>query len=273
MQRELDEVGRRIRDGWGVSDGEFDRWLPEHVRAQSATFWTPVGVAMDIAIALAKLGVSRVLDVGSGAGKFCVVGGLATKMTFVGIEQRAPLVEAAREVATRFAVQDRVHFVPGDLSALPALPFDAVYFYNPFEENLLHAGLWIDRSMDLGRVAFRRSVQRAETLLHRMPPYSYLVSFHGTGARIPGDYALVEERLIGSNMLRIFQKERMIASDGFWVELDDRTLYLRTRDDAAFPPQSPVAPQPGPDVGAPASRPVASMTHLRLVPKPSNGSR
>jgi len=260
MQRELNELRKRIRDGWGIPDGEFDRWLPEHVRPQSTTHWTPVGVAMDVARTLSGLGVTRVLDVGAGAGKFCVVGGLASEMTFVGVEQRGVLVEAARELAARFELQDRVHFVPGDLSSLQALPFDAVYFYNPFEEALLHAKLWIDRSVELGRAFHRRSVRRAEVLLERMPPYSYLVSFNGVGARIPGDYALVEERLVGSNMLRLFQKKRVVAPDGFWVELDDRTLYFRTRAASSADGVSP----------ATGTKPAPAASPLRLVPRPSN---
>lgn len=247
-----------------VSDGEFDRWLPEQARSQSAMFWTPVGVAMRIARWLEHRGVSRVLDVGSGTGKFCVVGGLASEMTFVGIEQRLSLVEVARGMAKRFDVESRVHFAHGDLSSLQALPFDAVYFYNPFEENLLHAGLWIDRSMELGRAAFTRSVQRAEALLDRMPVHSYLVTYQGLGGRIPGGYVLEKERALGRNMLRLFRKQRAMPSDGFWIELDDRTIYFRTRTDAACDSMERSDPS------SCSREHAAPQRHLRLVPRSPN---
>ncbi|MBI3542695.1 MAG: hypothetical protein HY075_05405 [Deltaproteobacteria bacterium] len=48
---------------------------------------------------------ARVLDVGSGAGKFCLVGALSSKGRFVGIERQRRLVDLSRELAARLRPQ------------------------------------------------------------------------------------------------------------------------------------------------------------------------
>jgi predicted RNA methylase len=96
-----------------VPDGDFDVWLPEEAQVHSRRFWTPVGVALRVTRWLSEVGASSVLDVGSGAGKFCVVGALGSALRFVGIEHRAHLVDASRALASQFEVQNRVEFVHG----------------------------------------------------------------------------------------------------------------------------------------------------------------
>ena len=58
-----------------TSDAQLDALLPRVMRRVSSVYWTPVRVARRAAQIFDDLGVSRVLDVGSGPGKFCIVAG------------------------------------------------------------------------------------------------------------------------------------------------------------------------------------------------------
>src|SRR5207253_2009759 len=87
----------------------------------------------------------RVLDVGSGSGKFCVVGSLATPGVFVGVEHREPLVHEARRLARLFGAR-RGRFLHGDALALDWASYRCLYFYNPFAQTLLDPNRRIDRA-------------------------------------------------------------------------------------------------------------------------------
>ena len=68
----------RVSRGEPVADAEFDLLYPRPVRPLSERFWSPIDVARRAAELLVVRPGTRVLDVGSGAGKFCVVGALTS---------------------------------------------------------------------------------------------------------------------------------------------------------------------------------------------------
>src|SRR5687767_357801 len=110
------EVWARLSRGEPVSDSAFDHIYPEHVRAVSDVHWTPVDVARQAVALLAPKPGTRVLDVGSGAGKLCFIGAAVTGATFVGIEQRQWLVELTNELAARAEIP-RTRFLHGNALA------------------------------------------------------------------------------------------------------------------------------------------------------------
>ena len=130
------QVGEALRTGNCPSDRSFDRFLPHSLRLVSGRYWTPLIVARRVADWLDEVGVKTVVDIGSGAGKFCVATALAGRCTFTGIEQRGRLVHAARDLATQFGVEDRVCFIEGTLRRDSLPDADAYYLYNTFGENL-----------------------------------------------------------------------------------------------------------------------------------------
>jgi Methyltransferase domain len=100
-----------------VLDMEFDELLSPVAKARSREFWTPVWVARRAAARFAERGVRRVLDVGSGPGKFCIVAASAQpELEFCGIEQREQLVESANDLAQRLHVGNS-EFSVGDALA------------------------------------------------------------------------------------------------------------------------------------------------------------
>jgi tRNA G46 methylase TrmB len=87
------------QDPWSIEDEKFDQIYPARIRKLSPLQWTPVCVAAEAAKLLVTVPGTRVLDIGCGPGKFCLVAAALTDSRFTGIEQRADLVTAARKAA------------------------------------------------------------------------------------------------------------------------------------------------------------------------------
>lgn len=185
------ELARALRAGNCPDDRDFDRFLPKRLRRAAGQFWTPLAVAARAAKWLDELNIRSVVDIGSGSGKFCIAAALLSRARFLGIEQRAELVTVARVVAQIYGVDARVGFVEGCFGEVPIPLADAYYFFNPFEENLFHAGHQLDNTVELERWRFTRDVSAARVLLSAAPPGTYVLTYNGLGCKLPASYMTV----------------------------------------------------------------------------------
>src|SRR6478752_2434182 len=92
------------------TDKDFDLIYPRSIRRMAEQHFTPLHVAKKAAAFLAPGTGVKVLDIGSGAGKFCLAGAVITKGSFVGIEQRVDLVNVANSIASRCGISN-AHFI------------------------------------------------------------------------------------------------------------------------------------------------------------------
>ena len=76
---------------FSIEDEKFDLIYPAQIRQLSALHWTPVAVAAEAAKFLVTAPETRVLDIGCGPGKFCLVAASLTDGHFSGVEQRNDL--------------------------------------------------------------------------------------------------------------------------------------------------------------------------------------
>src|SRR5690606_37494272 len=83
---------------------------------------------------VSKPGV-KVLDIGSGVGKFCVVGALTTKGDFYGVEYRKNLVKISQNIIAENNIHN-VTILHANILDIPFSGYDAFYFFNAFYENL-----------------------------------------------------------------------------------------------------------------------------------------
>lgn len=202
-----------LRGGGCPEDRAFDRFLPPELRSVSGEYWTPLAVAARSAEWLDALGVRSVLDIGSGAGKFCVASALASHCHFSGLEHRPRLVAAARALARLFSVDDRVHFIEGALGDTPLPDFDAYYLYNPFAENLF--GLEdLTEPVELSSARYARDIALVEDLLQRARLGSFVLIYNGYGGRIPSSYREVRSDRRLPNVLRMWRKTHPAHGDG-----------------------------------------------------------
>jgi hypothetical protein len=199
-------ISNALQAGICLSDRTFDRFLPRDLRLVSAQFWTPLKVALRVAEWLNSAGVTKVVDIGSGAGKFCVAAALATRCSFVGVEQRSRCVDAARTLAKTFGVDDRVDFLHGALNHHMLPPADAYYLFNPFEENLFESDEHLDEDVELSPERFAHDIAVVEEFFARVSAGTYVIKYNGFGGRLPASYQRVSVALDMPNTLRMWRK-------------------------------------------------------------------
>lgn len=216
-----------------MSDAEIDAFFPSDVRAASSRFWSPVQVARRAAEHLAELKVRRVLDVGSGAGKFCVVAAArAPRLEFVGFEQRASLVAVAESLAVNLGAPN-VSFRCGDVTEVPWAEFDAFYVFNSFAENAFSRAERFDDTVELSHSRRVTDVMRVMRRLDAAPLETVLATYYGFGGPIPRSYELRTTEACGTGWLRIWQKKRVQSAKTFWMEDDGSVCELTLREFAA----------------------------------------
>jgi len=202
----IERVAHALRTGMSLDDRAFDRFLQYRWRLASGQHWTPLVVVQRVAAWLDEVGVKTVVDIGSGAGKFCVAAALASHCEFTGIEQRLRLVDAARHLARRFGVDDRVGFVHGALGQCPLPEADAYYLYNPFGENLFGADDNLGDDVELSDERYERDVALMEAFLERARIGTYVIKYNGFGGYMPRAYEPIRLDREMPNVLRMWQK-------------------------------------------------------------------
>ena len=200
------ELAHAIRTGGRPDDELFDRFLPPRLRAASRVFWTPLAVAARAAAWFTELGVVTVVDIGSGAGKFCVAAALGGACRFIGLEQRPRLVTAAGRLARVFQVEDRVQFVVGALDPSIAPAVDVYYLFNPFGENRFGPEAHLDEDVELSEDRYQHDIAAVEELLRRAVPGTQVVTYNGFGGHVPDDYEQIRVDRTLPNMLRMWRK-------------------------------------------------------------------
>jgi predicted RNA methylase len=201
-------VGDALRRRASVSDAELDQVFPEELRDRSYLHWTPVAVAVRAAELLAPTPDVRVLDVGAGVGKVCVIGALVTGATWWGIEQDAVQVAAASRAAWALDVTRRTRFVHGDGSRLSWDEFDAIYFYNPFSTLMLapHASPFVRYA------TIQSTLRRIEQRLATTRPGTRVVTFHGFGGKLPPGFTLISREPAGDDVLELWIRDAPSAA-------------------------------------------------------------
>ena len=148
------------------------------------------------------------MDIGAGAGKFCIATALAGGSTFVGIEQRPRLVRAARHLARLFRVEDRVHFLHGAFGDEPPPFAEAYYMYNPFGENLFPLAEHLDEDVELGGDRYVRDVTMVEAFLATARVGTFVVTYNEFGGTVPPSYEELRVDNELPNVLRLSRKVR-----------------------------------------------------------------
>jgi len=197
-----------LRAGSAVDDETFDKVYPGAVRELSRTHWTPVAVAQAAARMLVDPArpPRLVLDVGSGAGKMCIIGGLTTGAVFVGVEQRRWLTEIASRAAGHLRAEATTCFLHRDALEVDWAGYDAVYLFNPFYEHI-DDDARIDCRVELGTHVYSKCVLGTRERLTAMRAGSRVVTYHGFGASVPECFHLERTEKAGSDVLELWVRD------------------------------------------------------------------
>jgi SAM-dependent methyltransferase len=128
-------VIEKLRGKFSVNDEDFDMLFPEDVREYSNRHYTSVFLAQKAAEFLVRDENDKILDIGSGTGKFCIVGALTTHGHFTGVEYRKYQSEIARNVAQNNSISN-VAFIHANILDVPFDEFTGFYMFNPFLEQI-----------------------------------------------------------------------------------------------------------------------------------------
>ncbi len=187
-----------------IEDEKFDQIYPARLRQLSSIQWTPVRIAAVAAKLLVTAPRMRVLDIGCGPGKFCLVAAALSDAHFTGVEQRADLAAAAREAATAMHLAN-VEIIQGNIIDIPFTEYDAFYLYNPFEENMFR-GHRIDSEVPLSAELFERYTRYVAAQLNARPLGTRVVTYSGYADEIPSCYDC--ETALFRDDLKLWTKKR-----------------------------------------------------------------
>lgn len=175
---------------WLTADSSFDRLYPLSIQSLSQRHWTPLYVAGKAADFLASENSSRILDIGSGVGKFCLTAAFIKPWAFfTGVEQRQDLIKHAERAKVILGLEN-VSFINANFTQLDFRIYDHFYFYNSFYENLKGTDK-IDDSIEYSSELFHYYNRYLYKLLEEKPSGTKLAAFHSLEDEMPADYELV----------------------------------------------------------------------------------
>ena len=171
-----------------VGDEEFNRIYLKSICDLSQFQWTPVEVAKLAAKYLAEIPGTKVLDIGSGVCKFCMVGACCTEGQFTGVEQRANLVEMSNQLSESFGIKN-VSYIHSNITDIKFQDYKAFYFFNAFYENIDRDAV-IDDTIERGIAYYTVYNRYVSGQLAKMPLGTKLVTYWSSLNEIPGSYQI-----------------------------------------------------------------------------------
>lgn len=176
------------------SDLAFNKLYPVSSQLLSEKHWTPLKIARKAARFLGADDGARVLDIGSGVGKFCLAAAYyQPNVRFFGIEQRHHLYHTAETARLNLALPN-VEFIYGNFTQLDLTAYNHFYFYNSFHENLVEYD-HIDESIDYSVELYFYYTRFLFKQLEKMPSGTRIATYHSLEGEIPRDFLLAGSAL------------------------------------------------------------------------------
>jgi SAM-dependent methyltransferase len=184
-------------------DEKFNLIYGESLCEMAEIHFSPIDVSIMAAQFLAQKSGKKVLDIGSGAGKFCIIGSLNTDGYFVGIEQRQTFIDISIKIVAENNLQ-RIEFLLGNVADLDFAPYDAFYIFNPFYENISRTGI-IDLNIELNRDFYESYSNFVKNQLNLKPIGTRLATYFSYSKEIPSSYKLQSSHF--DDKLKLWEKE------------------------------------------------------------------
>jgi SAM-dependent methyltransferase len=184
-------------------DREFHQLYPPTIQKSALRHWTPLQVSRCAAQFLVTAPGSRILDIGSGVGKFCLAaayyqpGGM-----FFGIEQRKDLHEIALGIKSELQLEN-AFFIHGNFTQLDLADYDHFYFFNSFYENL-DGSEKIDATIQYSSSLYYYYNRYLYKQLEQLPPGTRIATYHSLEDEIPPCYYVVKTHY--DNLLKFWIK-------------------------------------------------------------------
>ena len=189
-----------------LNDTEFDKLYAEKYREHSYIHWTPIEVAKAALDWLDITAESKVLDIGSGVGKFCSLGALLTNGQFTGVEKRRELVKVAKSTIKNLELRN-VQYVHSNITKVDFTQFNSFYYYNPFCEQIYISGQ-IDNTISYSPNKYRMYEDYVINQFSDLPIDTKVVTYCSQNFTFPDTYELKGLLFDGTLALWIKTKEK-----------------------------------------------------------------
>lgn len=171
-----------------TSDFEFDLIYPDSIRELSSIHWSPVDVVRMAVDWLDLKEGTRLLDIGSGVGKFCCIAGELSDAQIFGVEKRIGLVKTAEKTIKKKKLSN-VQVIHANITDIDFSDFDAFYYYNPFCEQIAVRNL-IDNSIEYSPKKYREYEDFVIGQLDKLPFGTKVVTYYSPNLTLPDSYRL-----------------------------------------------------------------------------------
>jgi ubiquinone/menaquinone biosynthesis C-methylase UbiE len=194
----------QLRIQKNISDEQFDAIYPFEIRELSNRHWTSVYVAKLSAAYLCNQKPVKVLDIGSGAGKFCLVGAtLHPRSEFHGVDIRQNLIDISNSIKKEYAISN-TSFFQQDVLQMDFSGYDGIYFFNSFQEKIDSTSI-IDRSSKVSVEMYVKYVKHIFNELNKVPIGTKLVTYYSEEFYVPNTFKLISTHIKGE--LKFYLKD------------------------------------------------------------------
>ena len=181
-------IPEEVRQNLISDDAAFNAMYPDDIRELSGEHWTPLEVAKTAAEYLVNRPGIKVLDIGSGVGKFCSIGAISTQGHFTGAEYRENLVDLSKRYAKQLGLAN-VEFIHSNITQISFKEYQAFYFFNSFIENMSKTEV-MDDAVPVSPRHYSRYTQHLREQLAGMPIGTRLVTYWSNADEVPRGYVI-----------------------------------------------------------------------------------
>lgn len=194
MKSKVEILKQKMNAGETLLDEDFDALFSEKIRLHADRHFTSCYVAKVAVQFLSKNISANILDIGSGTGKFCLIGALYEKAFFTGIEYRRELVDIALELKREFQL-DNVELIHENIINHSFQPYNGFFMFNPFLEHRNTAAR-MDHFQDAPEKEMEYS-HYVKDQLSQCQPGARLATFYVLKNQIPSNFKVVKESMGG----------------------------------------------------------------------------
>jgi 16S rRNA A1518/A1519 N6-dimethyltransferase RsmA/KsgA/DIM1 with predicted DNA glycosylase/AP lyase activity len=183
-------------DFYFENDLNFLSLFSEKIKLANKNHFTPIEVIKKANTFLSQETNTKILDIGSGIGKFCLTAAyLNPSNEYYGIEQREDLHSEAELGKQKLNIVN-AHFMHGNIDQLKFKQYNHFYFFNSFHEQLDEADK-LDQSISHDANLYYYYNRYFHKQLSNMPSGTKLACFFTLDDEVPSDYLCVAEYFDG----------------------------------------------------------------------------
>lgn len=197
-------VINQLRIQKNISDEDFDVIYPFEIRELSDRHWTSVYVAKVAADFLCNQRPVKVLDIGSGVGKFCFVGAaLHPDSEFHGIDIRENFINLSDQLKEQHQLTNASFFLQ-DVMEMNLTGYHGIYFFNSFQEKIDPTSA-IDHNSEVSVEQYIQYTNHIFNELNKVPAGTKLVTYFSEDFCVPNSFKLLQTHFNGE--LKFYLKD------------------------------------------------------------------